>query len=89
MTKAQLYAELADDLAQFWHRDEALLERNPEAWEQAVVIDNWLCQHRDNPRVGLEQYNRNCQRLLDIYHVGPKPHPKEAPGTALGQTWVA
>ena len=71
-TKADLYGALADDLAEFWHRDAALLERNPEAWEEGRVIDEWLCKYKEDDRVKLDQYKRNCDRLLKLYHIGPR-----------------
>ena len=70
MTKKELYVELAADLSQFWHRDAALLEHNPDAWALAWSIDHWLFAHRENPQVGREQYQRNCASLRDCYHVG-------------------
>ena len=72
MTKTDLYTALADDLAEFWHRDAALLERNPEAWEEGRIIDEWLVTYRDSPKVQEPQYKRNCDRLRDTCHKGPK-----------------
>lgn len=82
MTNPELYEHVADDLAKFWHRDEALLDRNPAAWAHARVIDDWLVDHRDDFAIGEIVYQRGCNALLAIYHVGPrikKPITKQEP----------
>lgn len=64
---ARFYLTLSDQLAPLWETDIFLSEHDPETWQQARHIDDWLCQYRDDPRVGADQYRRNCERLLAFY----------------------
>lgn len=65
--KEECYLTLSNTLAPLWKRDAFLSEHDPAAWQQARHIDDWLHQYRDDHRVSVEQYRRNCERLLALY----------------------
>lgn len=65
--KQHLYQQLCNDLAPLWQKDAELSEHDPEAYHLACDIDSWLYDYKNDPRVGVEQYARNCARLRAIY----------------------
>ena len=67
MTKSEMYDHMATQLAPYWERDGVLLDEHSALWKQAREIDDWLCQYKEDDRVSVEQYARNCQRLIDLY----------------------
>lgn len=73
MTKTELYDEMATTLAPYWERDGVLLDveldGGSSVWTQARDIDAWLVLYREDDRVGVEQYAKNCHRLVDLYRV--------------------
>lgn len=74
MTKSDLYTAMAEKLAPLWERDIVLLDVETttgrrDLWTYARTIDDWLVTYRDDDRVGVEQYAKNCDRLLNLYRV--------------------
>lgn len=65
--KQKRYVKMAEQLGDQAGRDVWLMENYPDVWETARVLDDWLFAYRDNERVGLEQYARNCAKLEAIY----------------------
>ena len=65
--KTSCYAALATAAPSWLRRDEQLLETDPQTWELVRVIDDWLVLYRGDDRVGVDQYQRQCQRLALLY----------------------
>ncbi len=51
--------------------DAWLADHTPETWQQIRVIDDWLYAYRVDDRVGIEQYQRQCDRLRQLYEQMP------------------
>lgn len=66
-TKHQLYLTLSEKISSLWTYDEHLLDADPETWQLTRTLDDWLVEYREDDRVGVEQYARNCERLRVIY----------------------
>lgn len=69
MTKNALYLTLTNQLSPVWKQDAILLEEDLALWNAARRIDDWLVHYQDDDRVSVEQYARNCERLLAIYRT--------------------
>jgi len=67
--KAAIYATMADALVDKADMDAALMDSDPTCWQQIRDLDDWLVLYRKDDRVGLEQYKKNCDRMLDCYNV--------------------
>ena len=72
MTKTDLYDVMAQQLAPYWERDSQFRDEEEQrgttgVWSQAREIDDWLVQYREDERVSVSQYARNCERLLALY----------------------
>jgi len=72
VTKRDLYEAMATQLAPLWERDLQLCEAEEAsgvvgAWTQARVLDDWLVQYREDDRVSVGQYARNCERFIALY----------------------
>ena len=82
MDKHILYVTLTAHLEHACARDLWLAEHDPATWQLVRTIDDWLVQYREDPRVGIEQYQRQCDRLRAIYE-------SEAAGTSEGEHYGA
>jgi hypothetical protein len=77
-SKEQLYADLVFDLVIVWKRDEILLEKKPDLWQRVRIIDDWLYRYRDDPRLSVERFHEQCQKLREIYAMPSPSHDQEA-----------
>jgi hypothetical protein len=65
--KEALYATLCDHIAAYSDYDLWFLDHAPETWQLIRTLDEWLLLYREDARVGLEQYRRNCERMQALY----------------------
>lgn len=65
--KQHLYATISDQIAAASETDEYLAEHDPATWHLIREIDDWLIRWRDDDRVKIGQYQRQCERLGVLY----------------------
>lgn len=65
--KQTLYLILCGTICSRADYDDWLLEHDPETWQLARTIDDWLRHYVEDDRVSREQFERNCERLLALY----------------------
>lgn len=75
--KEQLYLNLCGIICSRADYDDWLLEHDPDTWQLARNIDDWLRLYVADDRVSRDQYSRNCARLLALYRT---LHPQVAGG---------
>lgn len=66
-TKEQAYHRLADALVQFADLDVLMSERDPQRWQEARVVDDWLIRHKHDDRTSLNEYRWKAMELRRIY----------------------
>lgn len=68
MNKRDVYEQLAATLGKYNERDALMCDHDPDTWQQARDLDDWLVTHREDD-TPLGEYRMKCLKLRALYET--------------------